>query len=307
MSTKTTRKIRRAWASGSPLGVPVKSTILPVNTTNVQPSIPSTKPTTGGTTMVTSSSKTPAVPSKKHSLSRPKNPQDWKPNDVRSWILEIGRPEEVAGIFEKQGVDGDVLLDFEEQDLRDLGLNKINAKSVFKKVTRLRATFGDGLPAVGKNEAGKCASPDKPVEQKMDVTTIETPDEFCCPISCNIMEDPVIAQDGHTYERKEIETWLEKHDTSPTTNLNIDKNLIPNFALKGLIADWKRNDAARVPEPVLVLSDPKPGDITPGKAVLLKSQTLPLHSKTNGSDLRILTWQLRMWWTARKHLFKEFK
>ena len=35
--------------------------------------------------------------------------------------------------------------------------------------------------------------------------TGEVPDALCCPISMEIMRDPVIAADGHTYERAEIE------------------------------------------------------------------------------------------------------
>ena len=34
------------------------------------------------------------------------------------------------------------------------------------------------------------------------------PDALCCPISMEIMRDPAIAADGHTYERAEIESWF---------------------------------------------------------------------------------------------------
>jgi len=50
------------------------------------------------------------------------------------------------------------------------------------------------------------------------------------------MKDPVIAADGHTYERSAIEIWLKKHDTSPLTNLRLPhKHLVPNYALKSLL------------------------------------------------------------------------
>jgi hypothetical protein len=42
-------------------------------------------------------------------------------------------------------------------------------------------------------------------------------DEFLCPIMYQLFRDPVIAQDGHTYERTAIEKWLEKNSTSPRT------------------------------------------------------------------------------------------
>lgn len=61
-------------------------------------------------------------------------------------------------------------------------------------------------------------------------------DPFTCPISFEIMKDPVICADGITYERREISRWLQKHDTSPKTNLVLaNKILIPNYAIKSAI------------------------------------------------------------------------
>ena len=64
------------------------------------------------------------------------------------------------------------------------------------------------------------------------------PNEFLCPISLNIMKDPVLTSDGHTYERKQIERWLKtsKSKRSPMTNKKLtSKRLIPNIALRTLI------------------------------------------------------------------------
>jgi len=66
------------------------------------------------------------------------------------------------------------------------------------------------------------------------------PVEHLCPISFQIMRDPVVAGDGHTYERDSIETWLKTKDTSPLTGQVIPKTTTPNFALKKLITEWKR-------------------------------------------------------------------
>jgi hypothetical protein len=35
-------------------------------------------------------------------------------------------------------------------------------------------------------------------------------DEIICPITLKIMTDPVIAADGHTYERSAISEWIER-------------------------------------------------------------------------------------------------
>ncbi|GAB4825903.1 U-box domain-containing protein 52 [Ancistrocladus abbreviatus] len=58
------------------------------------------------------------------------------------------------------------------------------------------------------------------------------PSYFICPILKDVMEDPCVAADGYTYERKAIEMWLRGNDTSPTTNFPLsNKNLIPNYTL----------------------------------------------------------------------------
>ena len=45
----------------------------------------------------------------------------------------------------------------------------------------------------------------------------DEPPELLCPITLSMMGDPVVANDGHSYERAAIATWLATHDTSPQT------------------------------------------------------------------------------------------
>ena len=59
---------------------------------------------------------------------------------------------------------------------------------------------------------------------------------FICPITQEVMVDPMTCMDGHTYEKKAIEQWLAQHDTSPLTGCKLPtKHLIPNFALRSAI------------------------------------------------------------------------
>ena len=61
------------------------------------------------------------------------------------------------------------------------------------------------------------------------VSAPEPPDEFVCPISHELMEDPVLASDGHAYERVVIEKWFEKRLTSPKTGQPLETPaLFPN-------------------------------------------------------------------------------
>ena len=64
----------------------------------------------------------------------------------------------------------------------------------------------------------------------------DIPNEFICPISLEIMKDPVIMSDGQTYDRESITKALEKSPFSPITKkrLNI-KEAIPNYNLKSMI------------------------------------------------------------------------
>ena len=59
---------------------------------------------------------------------------------------------------------------------------------------------------------------------------------FRCPITQEVMQDPVICEDGHTYERAAIERWLTQSNRSPQTNLPLSsRKCIPNYALRSAI------------------------------------------------------------------------
>ena len=82
----------------------------------------------------------------------------------------------------------------------------------------------------------------------------EIPDEFLCPISLEIMDDPIICDDGYTYERKSIIAL--KHLISPFTRKPIDPSKIyPNRAIKESIIKIKKNDNKQLKNP-LVISNP---------------------------------------------------
>ncbi|XP_028789814.1 U-box domain-containing protein 43 [Neltuma alba] len=64
---------------------------------------------------------------------------------------------------------------------------------------------------------------------------------FYCPISLDIMEDPVETSSGKTFERKAIEKWLaEGNNNCPLTMLPLDASkLRPNKTLRQSIQEWK--------------------------------------------------------------------
>ena len=64
----------------------------------------------------------------------------------------------------------------------------------------------------------------------------EVPDGYVCPITAEIMTDPVSTSDGFTYEREAITEWLRTKVTSPKTGATLEnKTLIPNHSLRSVI------------------------------------------------------------------------
>ena len=63
----------------------------------------------------------------------------------------------------------------------------------------------------------------------------ETP--LCCPFTRQVMKDPVILADGHTYERTAAQAYLQKFDHSPRTGEKLShKSVLPNLMARELCA-----------------------------------------------------------------------
>ena len=71
------------------------------------------------------------------------------------------------------------------------------------------------------------------------------PDDLCCPITFELMNDPVFTADGETYERSAIEEWFSQTPEgatpmSPVTNEPLQHTrLVPARMARRLIASWR--------------------------------------------------------------------
>ncbi|KAF3332021.1 E3 ubiquitin-protein ligase PUB22-like protein [Carex littledalei] len=75
----------------------------------------------------------------------------------------------------------------------------------------------------------------------MEQQQVEIPTYFLCPISLELMQDPVALVTGITYDRSSIEKWIKtnKPHTCPVTRQPlIDLILTPNHTLRRLIQSW---------------------------------------------------------------------
>lgn len=80
--------------------------------------------------------------------------------------------------------------------------------------------------------------------------SLAIPNEFLCPITLEIMTDPVIVASGQTYERESIQKWFESnHRTCPATRQNLTHlSLAPNYALRNLILQWCEKNNFELPK-----------------------------------------------------------
>jgi hypothetical protein len=79
----------------------------------------------------------------------------------------------------------------------------------------------------------------------------DPPIEFICPISREVMQDPVCIEDGSVYDRRFIEAWLSTSSISPLTNLPLKhKNVCSRRDLFQLIKEskfYKKQDTSPLP------------------------------------------------------------
>ncbi|KTC95855.1 U-box domain protein [Legionella geestiana] len=75
--------------------------------------------------------------------------------------------------------------------------------------------------------------------------SMEPPESLCCPITHELMNDPVICSlDFRTYDRELVTRWLKKHRRTPFNvdmkpEQQVDDILFPNLAIKAIIDAYK--------------------------------------------------------------------
>lgn len=110
---------------------------------------------------------------------------------------------------------------------------------------------------------------------------VQIPYHFRCPISLELMRDPVTVCTGQTYDRTSIESWVATGNiTCPVTRAPLtDFTLIPNHTLRRLIQEWcvanRSFGVERIPTPK------QPADPAMVRTLLSQasSETTPMHTR----------------------------
>ena len=71
---------------------------------------------------------------------------------------------------------------------------------------------------------------------------INDKNEYICPITQQIMRNPVIASDGITYEENAIKEWIRKQQISPITREPIQNSVFPNRLIEKQIEILEKNE-----------------------------------------------------------------
>jgi len=92
-----------------------------------------------------------------------------------------------------------------------------------------------------KDEKSNEENPDKEESISLFVVSKKTISALSCPISLEIMEDPVVTRYGDTFDKKHLLNWLNKNELCPLSRRPININeLIPNKNLKDCIERYRK-------------------------------------------------------------------
>ena len=114
-----------------------------------------------------------------------------------------------------------------------------------------------------------------------------------CPISGQAIKDPVLASDGHSYERASMAKWLASKSTSPVTGEQLDKGiLVPNHQLRSEMESWAEYKEGEHPgsaqasdlESVIPAVSSRPTSAAVS-AVVMEARTVSPHKAMQPPDL----------------------
>ncbi|XP_051143062.1 U-box domain-containing protein 9 [Andrographis paniculata] len=179
------------------------------------------------------------------------------------------------------------------------------AMELKKELQRLAKTIAEdddvNLEAIDRALRLVCALKDfklkKSVSLKLrndpELVSGAVPEEFKCPLSKQLMRDPVIIASGKTFDRPFIQKWLKAGNrTCPETQQVISHTILtPNHLIREMISQWCKNHGIKLPESVQYTDEDglTEADRNHFHSLLKRmSSTLP-DQKGAAKELRLLT------------------
>ncbi|CAL5326183.1 unnamed protein product [Camellia sinensis] len=121
------------------------------------------------------------------------------------------------------------------------------------------------------------------MKQSQSSNPLQIPADFCCPLSLELMTDPVIVASGQTYERASIRKWIDLGlIVCPKTRQTLTHtNLIPNYTVKQLIANWCETNNVKLPDPMKSMSLNQLSLLAHAENIASKDPHILPHSRSN--------------------------
>ncbi|XP_021897764.1 U-box domain-containing protein 14 [Carica papaya] len=194
----------------------------------------------------------------------------------------------------------------EKLQLRTINDLKKESLAIHELVVASAGEAGDGVEKMSSllRKLKDCVSVESPEGDTSEGEKIflrhrspVIPDDFRCPISLELMKDPVIVSTGQTYERSCIQKWLDAgHRTCPKTQQTLlHTALTPNYVLKSLIALWCESNGVELPKNQGNCRTKKPGgsvsDCDRNAVVILLEKLAngnPEQQRAAAGELRLL-------------------
>ena len=78
---------------------------------------------------------------------------------------------------------------------------------------------------------------------------IEAPSEFVCPLTLDVMNDPIMTKYGQSYERSALLEWLQSgHGVCPLSRRPLHlQDIVTNHGLRMKVEEWRKENGEETP------------------------------------------------------------
>ena len=136
--------------------------------------------------------------------------------------------------------------EFVKEEMQQNGFKGFKRRPLVRAIeSKMNSSCDDSF---AQESSSICTSIHPGVATQPPAAVEEPPSELICPIRHVLFQDPVVACDGHCYEREAIEDWFRKTQSegvpllSPLTSAPLeDLTLMPNITIRNMAREFKRN------------------------------------------------------------------